>query len=209
MIDDEIKADIQAFAERARTKEFKKLTYAESTRFFAEWQGLQTRLERFITEKAQADGTFPVGFLPSFHYDEGKGEAAKIQENLVRVRITDDGGVRRRNDDLLFFAEGFKPENLPALPLRGHGEIWTVGWDIPTRWAVDALGRAWADNAHGGAMDSCTPDSLLSEARESPNSLVTLHKLLGRKPPLPEWARAALSAGWTPPKDFDRSEYEG
>ena len=59
-------------------------------------------------------------------------------------------------------------------------------------------------------MGSCTQEELISEARgsEDSNTLALLHKLFGKKPPLPEWARAALSAGWTPAKDFDRSAYE-
>lgn len=40
-------------------------------------------------------------------------------------------------------------EKKPELPLKSHGEIWHIGWDIPTRWAVDASDQRWEDNAHG------------------------------------------------------------
>lgn len=44
----------------------------------------------------------------------------------------------------------------PHLPLRGSGEVWHQGWDIPTRWAVDAQGQGWANDGHGGDLYPCS-----------------------------------------------------
>jgi hypothetical protein len=165
-------------------------------------QELIKRLQ-FLTEEAQSAGSFPKGFIPVFDHRDDK---SVIRENIVCLPTK---GVRG-GDGLVFEAEGFKVENLPVLPLRGHGEIWSVGWDIPVQWAIDANGRAWKDFAHGGAMTACTEQELLSEARiaECHQTLETLHALFGKKPPMPAWMRAALSAGWTPPMGFNRSDYE-
>lgn len=40
-------------------------------------------------------------------------------------------------------------EKRPKLPLQKHGYTWHVGWDIPTRWAIDDSGQRWEDNGHG------------------------------------------------------------
>lgn len=48
-------------------------------------------------------------------------------------------------------------EKQPKLPLRNHGEIWHVGWDIPTRWAIDNSGQRWEDNAHGHNLKPVNP----------------------------------------------------
>ncbi len=40
-------------------------------------------------------------------------------------------------------------ENKPEFPLLECGETFTIGWDIPTRSAVDSSGQQWEDNGHG------------------------------------------------------------
>jgi hypothetical protein len=49
----------------------------------------------------------------------------------------------------------------PHLPLRGSGEVWYQGWDIPTRWAVDAQGQGWANNGHGGDLYPCSVPEII------------------------------------------------
>jgi len=51
----------------------------------------------------------------------------------------------------------------PVEPLRAVGEAWSVGWDIPTMWAVDGAGDAWKNDAHGGDVHRVSKESLLSE----------------------------------------------
>ncbi len=48
-------------------------------------------------------------------------------------------------------------EKQPELPFQNHGEIWHIGWEIPTRWAVDASGQRWEDNAHGHPLQPIDP----------------------------------------------------
>lgn len=43
----------------------------------------------------------------------------------------------------------------PQLPIVASGEIWHIGWDIPTRWAVDSDDQWWMDNGHGHALTRC------------------------------------------------------
>ena len=40
-----------------------------------------------------------------------------------------------------------------------------MGWDIPTRWAVDQQGFPWMDNAHGHPLHPVTERTLLQEAK--------------------------------------------
>lgn len=40
-------------------------------------------------------------------------------------------------------------ETEPTLPLKNHGLTWDLGWDIPTRWALDNSDQFWEDNGHG------------------------------------------------------------
>lgn len=200
---DELRERIRTFEEQSRCRKTDEPNNAERMHFLDEWSKCQRHLEQLLTEKAQAEGLFPVGFLPVFLYPESKGENTQILKNVVRVKTGEEN-----NRTLEFYANGFESKSLPSLPLKGTGEIWEVGWDIPTRWAVDASGQTWRDNAHGGAMHRCKTEDLLSEAQGDLEVLQTIHKLLGKKPPLPEWMGTALLSGWTPPSDFNRSDYE-
>lgn len=99
----------------------------------------------------------------------------------------------------------------PVLPLRAEGEIWHVGWDIPSRWAVDADGRVFLDaSAHGGWLYESSFDIAIAHAEVSgdPGTGAELRRLAGRRQRLPEWAAEALRRGWTPSTDFRREDYE-
>jgi hypothetical protein len=58
----------------------------------------------------------------------------------------------------------------PSLPLKASGEMWHRGWDIPTRWAIDANNQCWMDNAHGHPLELVTADTLIGNA-EDPNDI--------------------------------------
>lgn len=108
-------------------------------------------------------------------------------------------------------ADHFAKESNPTFPLMYSGEVWYTGWDIPGYWAVDADGRGFADfGAHGVCLKPYEINQIISEIEGNgdPAYALKLRKLIARKPPLPGWMSAALSAGWTPPSSFDRSEYE-
>ena len=122
-----------------------------------------------------------------------------------------DGVVQEKTEDprpYSFIGNLDEPQTLPEMPLLMKGEAWHSGWDIPTRWAIDARKRCWADSAHGGALVLRSEQDFLNAIREDDHALRNAHAGLNKKPPLPEWMRAALSAGWTPPSEFDRSKYE-
>lgn len=105
----------------------------------------------------------------------------------------------------LVFAVGEARQNVPALPLKASGEIWHSGWDIPTRWAVDAAGGCWADNAHGHPLEKCRPDELIA-ACEKDTEKRRMQKLLGLPVDKPEWMQAALAHGWLPPEGWTEPE---
>lgn len=190
---EEARAQLRVFSTLSEVEEVP--TPGQSS-FMDRWTELARHFENLITEKAQAEGKFPMGFTPVFVYKNGLNENAEIKADVVR---TPEGS---------FYVEGFKAQNLPTLPIRAYGEIWSVGWDIPTRWAVDARGKTWVNDAHGGPMGRCIVEVLLSQANNDPESLKTIYEVLGKKPPMPEWAQVALSMGWTPPKEFNRAEFE-
>lgn len=86
----------------------------------------------------------------------------------------------------------------PTLPLLLEGETMTVGWDIPTRWAVDSDKRCWMDNAHGHKLDTCKVTELLKEVNYAQSKEVC--QLFDFDPPKPPWYAEAIAEGWTPPK---------
>jgi len=128
-----------------------------------------------------------------------------------RIPYVREGVVKEKTDNPRpydFIGDLDKPSTLPAMPLLLKGEAWHSGWDIPTRWAIDAHKRCWADNAHGHALTMLSERDFLNTIREDDHALRNAHAALGKKPPLPEWMASALSAGWTPSEGFDRSKYE-
>ena len=105
------------------------------------------------------------------------------------------------------FAQGLDVE----FPLIDEGEIWYHGWDRPGHWAIDARGQAFADfGAHGICLRPSTVVRIISEIESNGRYWVglRLRKLIGLKPALPNWIRAAQCAGWTPPPTFNRNEYD-
>lgn len=84
----------------------------------------------------------------------------------------------------------------PAMPLKLAGECWHRGWDIPTRWAIDAAGFCWADAAHGPTLYKVGAPALLSMLEtEQDGQSAKAHELLGAvaSKPLNPHLRAARS----------------
>lgn len=92
-------------------------------------------------------------------------------------------------------------EVFPALPVKKHGKLWHEGWDIPTRYVIDANGQCWMDNAHGHALCKVAQEALVHVA-ESEEGQNELRRVLGLEVPMPAWARTALRAGWKPPEGW-------
>lgn len=80
------------------------------------------------------------------------------------------------------------------------GEFWTIGWDIPTEWAIDKTGQCWMNNGHGGVLKRVDARFLISEA-ETEDEKNMIRTLVGLPIPPPEWHKLAIAAGWTPPKE--------
>lgn len=153
------------------------------------------------TLRAQYQSKIPEGLDLVFHYKDGR--IPYVYEGVVCEAAVEGGRL-----GLQFVGSLDKPETLPALPFLFKGEFWSVGWDIPTHFVVDAKRQCWMDNAHGFPLARVSESRLLAEISNDPHLLVNVHAALGRKPPLPAWMASALSAGWTPPLEFDRSKYE-
>lgn len=152
--------------------------------------------EAAIVDRAKLEGKFPTGpYLGRFYYPDG--ETPQLRKDIV--------GVETSNEVFEFYTPEFK--ELPALPLKGTGSSWSEGWDIPTRWAVDALGVTWADNAHGHPLEVIERHYLFAMLEKEPHALARIHVYFDLKPPMPEWAKTALASGWTPPPGFDPSSY--
>lgn len=149
-----------------------------------------------VLKEAQDRGEFPKGYDAIFYHRHDRTPV--IKEGFVVVH-TDS------SDFLEFYVPGYK--KLPTLPILAHGKSWHSGWDIPTRWAIDADRNGWVDNAHGHALRRFDGD-LVTYFSDSYSTQVAIAKALGRKPRMPEWMRISLEAGWTPPPDFDPTQYE-
>jgi len=144
--------------------------------------------------KLDKDYKVPEGFHPVLNYPEGMiGEEGVPIAGLASLRI----GKHR--------CLTFRIENgYPALPLLVHGEIQHVGWDIPTRYAIDGDRGCWMDNAHGHALMPVEKEELLQLAcneLRNDEDIERLHKILGVTPPEPGWMKEARAAGWRPPKE--------
>jgi len=136
----------------------------------------------------------PEGFLPVMNY---RNDPVNGEPVVGLARLSSLGG------DLDFNIE----DGAPTLPLKDYGELWLIGWDIPTRWAIDANNQCWANDAHGGCLHKSEVFTLLADA-ESERDKNNIRRILGMKPMLPDWVRSARAAGWTPPSDWDESHYE-
>lgn len=118
----------------------------------------------------------------------------------MRVTVNVDGVFYK----FLFSTDG------PAVPLRHHGSYASRRSTYPTCWAIDAAGDIWLDSSGCGLglVRTSAADILGNMEQEQPGSSYELRIKLGMKMPLAEWAKDALSAGWTPPAGFVRSDYE-
>lgn len=154
--------------------------------------------ERAFVEAEKAAGRFPQEFEAVVEYPDGV--TPKIREGVVALRV--NGEDPSRSVFEFSTEEGLSP----VLPMKGHGLAWHEGWDIPTRWAIDGSGRGWMDNAHGGSLSPV--EDLLRHFGDDEATRQKIREILGRKPEMPSWMKAALNCGWTPPTDFDRSVYE-
>jgi hypothetical protein len=76
------------------------------------------------------------------------------------------------------FWVGEMNECAPALPLKALGKLWFTGWDIPTRYAVDADNNCFMDDAHGGCMTPIKDHILISNA-ETDGEKNEIRKILG------------------------------
>jgi hypothetical protein len=150
--------------------------------------------------------SIPEAFAPIFLYPNGREEERVPQIGYLLWRNPNNASTRaaypamqhsQLKGDLLFRCKA-DLSNAPVLPLKGSGEIWSTGWDIPTRWAIDGAGRAWKDNAHGGAMSLCDMRELVAE-EEGEEGRNYLRRLGGLPEEEPSWMRAARAAGWSPP----------
>ena len=144
----------------------------------------------------------PEGFEPVLNYrntDDGEPDDGEPVVGYARLLITN-------SKRYLHFDFCIK-DGAPTLPLKNYGELWSTGWDIPTRWAVDAHLQCWMDDAHGHVLNKTMVSSLLAEA-ESERDKNNIRQIFNMKPMLPDWVRSARAAGWTPPSDWDESHYE-
>jgi hypothetical protein len=93
-----------------------------------------------------------------------------------------------------------------SFPLITWGSVWFAGCGRPIRWAIDARGQCFRDEARGGALCP-VPDSDLLGLLDAAG-VDEIRKLLGYKLKLPDWAITALQQGWTPPATFRREDFE-
>jgi hypothetical protein len=105
----------------------------------------------------------------------------------------------------------FNDECELVLPLKGHGSIKVVGWDIPMQWAVDSANNLYGSfDAHGGYLKPTTREELFKEMRDEGDygGEQTVRSLLGLKKSPNHWMREAKKAGWTPPANFKEDAYD-
>jgi hypothetical protein len=135
----------------------------------------------------------PKGFEPHLNYPDGKTGVP-----VVGLAVLNFEGVEyhfQDIEDLLFNIE----EKVPALPLKRYAKLWHKGWDIPDYYAIDASGQCWgALGGHGSVLYPVTPEELLN-ITDSDNDKTLICQVLSREPPMLDWQKKALAAGWTPP----------
>lgn len=90
-------------------------------------------------------------------------------------------------------------EATPALPYKASGQIWHMGWDIPTEYCIDADNICWVNGAHGGDPYKRVGLQELFDLFEEEDGANELRRILGLEPQY-GWMRAARAAGWLPPK---------
>lgn len=102
---------------------------------------------------------------------------------------------KAQHDGLVFWIGGGE---VPKLPLKMKGKLWHTGWDIETKFAIDADDTCWMDNAHGHPLEPCLLRALLSCCDEE-SQRDEIREVLGMPPEEPGWAQSARSKGWIPP----------
>lgn len=172
-----------------------------------------TKMVRDFVAEEKAAGRFPKEFEPEVRCHAMTGEIAvgcdisklsglplEIVKGVVVLHLNDDPSRGK--------FEFSTHDGLPTLPMKGHGLAWHEGWDIPTRWAIDGADRCWMDNAHGHPLEPISVKDLLNYMADCEGQRQKIRAILQLKPEMPTWMRAALGAGWTPPTDFSRDNYE-
>lgn len=108
---------------------------------------------------------------PVFRYPDGKTpvlapecKSLLINEKEVRFDIT---------------------KGEPTLPIIKFGEIYHMGWDIPTRYCIDSIKQCWKDHAHGGNLLKTSERELLNVASEDKQEKLKIEKVLGVSELLP------------------------
>lgn len=104
----------------------------------------------------------PPGMVPMLNYPDGVNGVT-----VVGVAYINTDGAMECTNDWPCFEVGKNHEHAPALPLKKFGEIWHVGWDIPTRFAIDAKNTCYIDNAHGHPMHPTSTSDFLKMIEES------------------------------------------
>lgn len=125
----------------------------------------------------------PDGFLPVLTYPGGKEPGVVV-------------AGRCRLDKLEFFI-GDPVQHVPLLPLKQTGKLWHTGWDLPTRWAIDANNQCWMNDAHGNCLELVSSDTLISTG-ETEDERNGIRHVLGLLPEEPGWMAQARAAGWAP-----------
>lgn len=132
----------------------------------------------------------PEGFSPWLTYPEEYPDGVPY---IDRVTLKIDG-------DLLSF---YIKEKIPALPLKGYGELWYTGWEIPTEWAIDANNQCWLSGSHGEALMP-TKSKKLINAAETDEDKECVCNILGVKPPESSWVEKAKLRGWLSPEEVKK-----
>lgn len=96
--------------------------------------------------------------------------------------------------------------------LTTYLEVSTMGWDIPIYIAIvtNTTGYHCFMNSggHGGPLTLCSADDILSQMALEDYDSTEFRKLVGRKPVVPNWVKAAKAHGWIPPDSWDESVYD-
>lgn len=141
--------------------------------------------------KLNKDYRVPEGFHPVLNYPDGE----------TGIPVVGLAGIKLDGHGILTFCI---EEKCPKLPLWEHGEIRHLGWDIPTRYAIDADRGCWIDNAHGHPLVPIEKKEFLhfirSELRDDEATIKRLHEVLEVDSPEPGWMKKARAAGWRPPE---------
>jgi len=139
-----------------------------------------------MSKELDKDYKVPEGFEPHLIYPDGVNGIPCVGFAILK---------QADETQLLFNIE----EKVPALPLLESGKFWYMGWDIPTPYAIDANKQCWMGGGHGEALVPVTAERIIEESGADTDN-DRLCKLLGVEPPMAEWQKKALAAGWTPPE---------